>query len=285
MTHAHPHDHSASDDGKIATDPVCGMKVNPLTSPHHTDHGGQDFHFCSAGCRTKFVADPARYLAPRAPEPAAPAGTIYTCPMHPQIRQEGPGSCPICGMALEPETITADSGPNPELADMSRRFWIGLVLAAPVFVLEMGAHLGLDAVVPMGTSNWIQFALSTPVVLWAGAPFFARGWASLLSRNLNMFTLIAMGVGVAWIYSVVADCSGAGICSRRPSGRCRRAPCRSISRRRPSSPCWCCSARSWSFGRASARRGPSRPCWTSRRRPRGGSGQRRRPTRRSTLDA
>ena len=128
--------------------------------------------------------------SPTLPPKADSTGIEYTCPMHPQIRQEGPGACPICGMALEPETITADSGPNPELADMSRRFWIGLVLAAPVFVLEMGGHVGLGMMVPMGTSNWIQFALATPVVLWAGWPFFQRGWASLISRNLNMFTQI-----------------------------------------------------------------------------------------------
>jgi Cu+-exporting ATPase len=204
MTHDHHHSHDAAQDGKTATDPVCGMKVNPLTSPHHAAHDARDFHFCSAGCRAKFVADPARYLEPRAPETPAPAGTIYTCPMHPEIRQEGPGSCPICGMALEPEIITAESGPNPELVDMTRRFWIALVLAAPVFVLEMGGHVGLDMMVPMGTSNWIQFALATPVVLWAGAPFFQRGWASLLSRHLNMFTLIAMGVGVSYGYSLAA---------------------------------------------------------------------------------
>ncbi|MFI4977029.1 MAG: copper-transporting P-type ATPase [Caulobacterales bacterium] len=137
--------------------------------------------------------------------PAAAAGTIYTCPMHPQVRQVGPGSCPICGMALEPETVTADSGPNPELADMSRRFWIGLALAVPVFVLEMAGHIpGLKLPLGHAISNWIQFALATPVVLWAGFPFFQRGWASIVSRNLNMFTLIAMGVGVAWTYSVVA---------------------------------------------------------------------------------
>ena len=192
------------EDGKTALDPVCGMKVDPFKTPHHAEHGGHEFHFCGAGCRTKFVADPAKYLEPRAPGPPAPAGTIYTCPMHPQVRQEGPGACPICGMALEPETFTADAGPNHELIDMTRRFWVGLVLAAPVFVLEMGAHLGLDALVPMKISAWIQFALSTPVVLWAGAPFFQRGWASLLSRHLNMFTLIAMGVGVSYGYSLVA---------------------------------------------------------------------------------
>ncbi len=125
--------------------------------------------------------------------------------MHPQIRQVGPGSCPICGMALEPELVTAESGPNPELADMTRRFWVGLVLALPVFALEMGGHLtGLMMLVPPRLSAWIQFALATPVVLWAGWPFFARGWVSLRTRNLNMFTLIAMGVGVAWLYSVAA---------------------------------------------------------------------------------
>ncbi|MDP1630223.1 MAG: heavy metal translocating P-type ATPase [Caulobacter sp.] len=187
-------------------DPVCGMTVDPKTTTHHASHAGANYHFCSAGCRTKFQADPDRYLSKdRAPEPAAPAGTIYTCPMHPEIRQVGPGSCPICGMALEPETVTADSGPNPELADMTRRFWIAVALSLPVFVLEMGGHLfDLHRLIPGQLSNWIQFALATPVVLWAGWPFFERGWASLRTRNLNMFTLIAMGVGVAWAYSVVA---------------------------------------------------------------------------------
>jgi len=187
-------------------DPVCGMTVDPKTTAHHATHAGRDYHFCSAGCRAKFAANPETYLsADRAPPPPAPAGTIYTCPMHPEIRQEGPGSCPICGMALEPETITADSGPNPELADMTRRFWVAVALSLPVFALEMGGHLfDLHHYVGAQLSNWIQFALATPVVLWAGWPFFERGWASLKTRNLNMFTLIAMGVGVAWTYSVVA---------------------------------------------------------------------------------
>ena len=187
-------------------DPVCGMTVDPKTTAHHATHAGHDYHFCSAGCRAKFAANPETYLsADRAPPPPAPAGTIYTCPMHPEIRQEGPGSCPICGMALEPETITADSGPNPELADMTRRFWVAVALSLPVFALEMGGHLfDLHHYVGAQLSNWIQFALATPVVLWAGWPFFERGWASLKTRNLNMFTLIAMGVGVAWTYSVVA---------------------------------------------------------------------------------
>lgn len=136
-----------------------------------------------------------------------PAGTsaIYTCPMHPEIRQNGPGNCPICGMALEPETMTGEEGENPELADMRKRFWIGLVLTLPVFTLEMGSHLfNLHHYIDRTLSNWIQFVLATPVVLWAGKPFFERGWASLKSRNLNMFTLIAMGTGVAWLYSIVA---------------------------------------------------------------------------------
>ncbi len=134
-----------------------------------------------------------------------PPGTIYTCPMHPEIRQVGPGNCPICGMALEPVVATADSGPNPELLDMTRRFWIGLALAIPVAALEMGGHLtNLHMLLGQTLSNWIQLVLATPVVLWAGWPFFVRGGHSLVSRNLNMFTLIAMGTGVAWLYSIVA---------------------------------------------------------------------------------
>src|SRR5438477_3674396 len=134
-----------------------------------------------------------------------PEGTIYTCPMHPQIRQTGPGNCPICGMALEPVVATADAGPNPELIDMTRRFWIGLALAVPVMALEMGGHLtNLHMLLGQNLSNWIQLVLATPVVLWAGWPFFVRGGHSLVSRNLNMFTLIAMGTGVAWLYSIVA---------------------------------------------------------------------------------
>ncbi len=132
-------------------------------------------------------------------------GAVYTCPMHPQIRQNGPGTCPICGMALEPEVVTGTEGPNPELVDMTKRFWIGLVLTLPVFVLEMGSHfLDLHHYISGSTSNWIQFTLATPVVLWSGKPFFERGWASLKNKSLNMFTLIAMGTGVAWGYSILA---------------------------------------------------------------------------------
>ncbi|GGJ42160.1 heavy metal translocating P-type ATPase [Neoroseomonas lacus] len=189
-------------------DPVCGMTVDPAKTAHHADYGGHAYHFCSAGCRTKFVAEPGKYLQARAPlraEAAAP-GTIYTCPMHPQIRQPGPGSCPICGMALEPETPSAETGPNPELADFTRRFWIGLVLTVPVILLEMGGHLTgmMHLVGGPRVGNWIQLALATPVVIWAGWPFFVRGWQSLVNRSLNMFTLIALGTGVAWVFSIVA---------------------------------------------------------------------------------
>jgi len=196
----------SSADTKTATDPVCGMKVDPTTSKHRFDHGGTTYHFCSAGCQAKFSADPGSFLKPKAAEPAKP-GAIYTCPMHPQIRQVGPGSCPICGMALEPLEITAEATPNHELADMSRRFWVGLVLTLPVFILEMGSHvpwLGLGNLVPEQWSIWIQFALSTPVVLWAGWPFFQRGAASVRTGHLNMFTLIALGTGAAYLYSLVA---------------------------------------------------------------------------------
>src|SRR5471030_2884929 len=188
-------------------DPVCGMTVDPSTAKFQADQDGVTYYFCSTGCRSKFLADPSAYTKQQvAPKPAA-VGVIYTCPMHPQIRQTGPGNCPICGMTLEPLTTTAESGPSPELADMTRRFWIALVLTLPVFVLEMGSHipaLGLAGTVSMTISTWIQFALSTPVVVWAGWPFFARGWASLRNRSLNMFTLIALGVGAAYLYSLVA---------------------------------------------------------------------------------
>jgi len=213
------HDHAAHEHGSSccgdsaasaaetrAKDPVCGMGVDPHKTPHRADHGGRTYYFCSAGCRTKFLADPERYLSPEAAkaEPVKP-GAIYTCPMHPEIRQVGPGSCPICGMALEPVDVAAEQEPNPELIDMQRRFWVGLALTLPVLALEMGGHLiGLSHVVAPTTSNWIQLVLATPVVLWAGAPFFQRGWQSVLTRNLNMFTLIALGTGAAWIYSIVA---------------------------------------------------------------------------------
>jgi P-type Cu+ transporter len=192
---------------ETAIDPVCGMTVDPAKTPHHAVYKGLAYHFCGASCRTKFVAAPLKYLDPTAQEPAdpMPEGTEFTCPMHPEIRQIGPGSCPICGMALEPLVVTADSGPNHELVDMTRRLWIGLALALPVLALEMGGHVtGLMMALGRQTNNWIQLALATPVVLWAGWPFFVRGYESLKTRNLNMFTLIAMGTGVAWVYSIIA---------------------------------------------------------------------------------
>src|SRR5512134_1916808 len=205
----HPHDHDRhghQDAIATMTDPVCGMNVAPHTAIHQAMHAGHPYYFCSAKCREKFLADPSRYLAPnKQPTHAAPSGAIYTCPMHPQIRQVGPGSCPICGMTLEPEQAGLEEGPSLELIDMRRRFWIGTALTVPVAALEMGGHVfGLDHLIDQQTSNWIQLALATPVVLWAGWPFFVRGWRSLTVRSLNMFSLIAMGIGVAWIYSVVA---------------------------------------------------------------------------------
>jgi Cu+-exporting ATPase len=180
------------------------MTVDPRRTPHRHELGGQTFYFCSAGCRTKFAADPDRFLGDRVPAPAAP-DAVYTCPMHPEVRQVGPGSCPICGMALEPLEVTAEAGPNPELADMTRRFGIGLALTLPVVALEMGGHLtNLHMLLGQPASNWLQLLLASPVVLWAGWPFLERGWASLKSRHLNMFTLIALGTGVAWGYSVLA---------------------------------------------------------------------------------
>ena len=182
---------------------------------HHAEHGGRIFHFCSARCHDKFVANPEQYLKPEA-KPAAPEkagqaspqqGVIYTCPMHPEIRQEGPGNCPICGMALEPVGATLEDGPNPELVDMTRRFWIGLALSVPLLVLEMGSHipgLGLHDLVPPRMSVWIQVLLATPVVLWGGWPLLERGWQSFRRRSLNMFSLIGLGVGVAYLFSLVA---------------------------------------------------------------------------------
>ncbi|EKS35185.1 heavy metal translocating P-type ATPase [Afipia clevelandensis] len=210
--HAHHHSHGEghgptdADQAGKAIDPVCGMTVTIATAKHRFTHKGQEHFFCSAGCRTKFEGNPEKYLAPKSSQPdeKLPEGTIYTCPMHPEVRQAGPGSCPICGMALEPETVSLDDGPDPELIDMTRRFWIALALTLPVFVLEMTAHLGGIHLMEAQASNWLGFALATPVVLWAGWPFFVRGWQSIRTRNLNMFTLIAMGTGVAYIYSVVA---------------------------------------------------------------------------------
>jgi len=185
------------------TDPVCGMQVDPATTPHHASHAGNEYHFCSARCREKFVAEPAKYLAPKPEVPAAmPKGTIYICPMHPQIRQEGPGTCPICGMALEPEMPSLDEEENPELSDFSHRFWWSLPLSVVVLVLAMFGHRipGLST----QARTWLELALSAPVVLWAGWPFFERCVQSIRNRSPNMFTLIGVGVAAAFSYSVVA---------------------------------------------------------------------------------
>jgi Cu+-exporting ATPase len=195
-------------------DPVCGMNVDPSTAEHRADVHGQTYYFCCGGCKAKFVSNPDEYLkvitAPAsqvAPSVPVAQGTIYTCPMHSQIRRNAPGNCPICGMTLEPEGVPEAEGSSPELKDMSRRFIIGAILAAPIFVLEMGGHwtaLNLDRLVSMSASMWIQFALATPIVIWCAWPFFQRAWASVLNRSPNMFTLIALGVGAAYLYSLVA---------------------------------------------------------------------------------
>ena len=228
-------------------DPVCGMEVDPDKARYTLDHGGVTYLFCCGGCQTAFTRDPKRFLEsqePATPSPPAPAATAYvcpmcpdvresspvacpscgmaleaevavesfakleyTCPMHPEIVQDGPGSCPICGMALEPRTVTATEPPNPELVDMTRRFWIGAALGLPVVALAMaemllGARVG--DLIGRATSNWVQLIFATPVVVWAGRPFFERCWASFVNRSPNMFTLVGLGVGSAFLYSVVA---------------------------------------------------------------------------------
>jgi Cu+-exporting ATPase len=185
------------------------MAVDPGTARHRAEHAGQGYFFCSAGCRDKFSAEPARYLA--APRPAAApakAGEVlWTCPMHPQIVRNEPGSCPICGMALEPMTPAAGDAENPELRDMTRRFWVGVALSIPLLAIAMAQHFdkaALDALISPRLVVWVQLILGTPAVLWGGWPFFQRGSASIVSRRLNMFTLIALGTGVAYVYSLVA---------------------------------------------------------------------------------
>jgi len=185
-------------------DPVCGMTVDPATAVHRAEHAGHTYFFCAARCREKFVADPSHYLEPRT-APTAPPGAIHTCPMHPGVRQQGPGDCPKCGMALEPE-MPALEDDDAGLADLARRFRWLLALTVPVFVLAMGPHLfGWQLPAPWdGVAGWVEAVLASVVVLWGGAPFFARGWRSFGARSPNMYTLIALGTGVAWLYSVVA---------------------------------------------------------------------------------
>jgi len=225
-THSHRHDHAdqtdvpkqahqAGDGGaNPAQDPVCGMPVTEA-STHKAEHAGRRYWFCSAGCRTKFVTNPQKYLEPvaadppapaaemaPAPEAAAAAGTVYTCPMHPEIRQDRPGNCPKCGMTLEPVLPSLDDEANPELADFTRRFWWTLPLTVVVTALAMFGHrLGWMA---MATQSWLELVLTVPIVLWAGWPFFVRGAQSVVNRSPNMWTLISLGTGSASVYSVVA---------------------------------------------------------------------------------
>jgi len=189
-----------------ATDPVCGMSVDRATARYMTRHQGERFYFCSSRCQERFEAEPETWLGDRpAPEPM-PEGTQYTCPMDPEIVRDEPGDCPICGMALEPMTPSADTGPSPQLVDFRRRLWIGAPLAAVVMLLEMGGMLGLafDAWIGGQTVRWAQFAFATPVVLWLAWPFFARGWSSIVTGHLNMWTLIALGTGAAYGFSLVS---------------------------------------------------------------------------------
>ena len=200
---------SDSEAQETAIDPVCGMNVTRAGAQHTFDHDGERFFFCHAGCKTKFETDPEHYLesggAPVIEE--GPPGSLYTCPMDPEIVEPEPGICPICGMALEPMGVpAADAGPNPELVDFSRRLWIGLTLAIPVFILAMAPMVGLPLREWLGerTAQWLELALASPVVLWCGWPFFERCWASLLNRRPNMWTLIGIGVGAAYLYSLIA---------------------------------------------------------------------------------
>ena len=225
QSHAHHrHEHGAAVTASEAIDPVCGMKVDPK-QPRGGEHTyrGTTYFFCNPKCKTKFAAAPERYLAPRlhdahhAHESAKPAGTdsaassadaVYTCPMHPEVRQIGPGACPKCGMALEPEEPSAEVTENPELVDMTRRFWVSAALAVPLLLLSMSEMLpGMPVQHALGArlTGWIQLALATPVVLWGGWPFFVRGVQSVANRSLNMFTLIALGTGSAYLFSMVAQ--------------------------------------------------------------------------------
>ncbi|MCO5063602.1 MAG: heavy metal translocating P-type ATPase [Rhizobiaceae bacterium] len=189
-----------------ATDPVCGMTVDRSSAAHFLKHQGKKFYFCSARCKERFEAEPAKFVGERAAPDPMPKGTLYTCPMHPEIIRDAPGDCPICGMALEPVSPSADSGPNPELVDFTRRFWISAALSVPLFVIAMAPMVGLPLREWIGGewTVWLELLLATPVVLWAGLPFFRRGWASIVNRSPNMWTLISVGVGAAYFYSVFA---------------------------------------------------------------------------------
>src|SRR5262249_38913855 len=202
-----------------ARDPLCGMTVDPARTPHHRVRDGVAYHFCGARCLERFGAEPERFLAP-APRAPAPKAAEWTCPMHPEVVRPGPGTCPICGMALEPRTVSLDES-NPELDDMSRRLWVSAVLTVPLFLLAMSDAIPgqpVQRALGHGVLAWVELALATPVVLWGGWPFFERGWASIRSMHLNMFTLIALGTGVAYLYSVVATVAPRLIPTAGPHG-------------------------------------------------------------------
>lgn len=205
----HGHEHAAhAHDAATAKDPVCGMSVRLDGGKPRAVYRGSTYHFCSQKCHDKFVADPASYVAGKQPPVAAPKGTQYTCPMHPEIVRDAPGDCPKCGMALEPMGVPAEGeGPNPELVDFTRRFWVGTAFTIPLLILTMTPYLGYSGVRELlgeSTSQWIEVVLGTPVILWSGWPFFVRGYRSFRTMNLNMFSLISMGVGAAYVFSIIA---------------------------------------------------------------------------------
>jgi len=191
-----------TEDAHKVKDPVCGMRIDPHAAEHRREHRGRTYYFCGAGCAEKFAADPEAYLEGEA-KAEAPEDAVYTCPMHPEIEQVGPGDCPICGMALEPKSVSleADEGPSAEYVDMRRRFWISALLSLPLLVGVMGHHLFGLAIEP---PQWLQLVLATPVVLWAAWPFFKRFWVSVQKTSPNMWTLIGLGVGTAYVYSLIA---------------------------------------------------------------------------------